>query len=160
MKVQVAKCILAGFFLSASINVNSLASSHRAVRQVTSSSCQVIPVKVGIGRTTQVVLEQAPKTTLHADKKHFKIISDPSSPRSLAIIPTIDGTDLEMLRIPERTLRSPPALAAALNKSFKTNLFVFFEHNNQLIFEIQIVEKDRADNILKVTQTFNSECEL
>jgi hypothetical protein len=141
-------------------NAGNTELSKTAVRRVSSDSCKMIPVKVALGRTTQIVLEQTPKSTLFADKKHFKIVTDPSSPRSLAIIPLIDNNDLSLFGMTGGSLRSPTALVSALNKSFKTNLFVFFDQSNQLMFELQFVEKDRADNILKVTQVFNGECDL
>lgn len=130
------------------------------VRTVSSSSCQVIHVNLALDLTTQIVLEQEPKVTLYADKKHFKVITNASSPRSLAIIPVVESTELDLLRNPKGGLPAPPALASALDRSFKTNLFVFFDNNNQLMFELRFVEKEKADYILKVTQVFSGGCEL
>ena len=129
----------------------------RGVRQVSSSSCEIVPVNLGLGMTTQIVFEQEPKVTLYADKKHFKVVTNSSSPRSLAIIPVIEGTELDNSR---SLLANPTSLVNFLNKSFKTNLFVFFDNNNQLMFELKFAEKPKADYILKVTQTFNGSCEL
>lgn len=130
------------------------------IREVTSTSCKIIPINLGIGMTTQIVLEQEPKTTLFADKKHFKIVSNATSPRSLAIIPFVEQSELDAFRTPGGALPAPAALASALNGSFKTNLFVFFDNNNQLMFELRFVEKSKADYIVKVTQSFNENCNL
>ena len=130
------------------------------VRTVSSSSCQVIPVNLSLDMTTQIVLEQEPKVTLYADKKHFKVITNASSPRSLAIIPVVESTELDLFHNPKGGLPAPAALASALDRSFKTNLFVFFDNNNQLMFELRFVEKEKADYILKVTQVFGGGCEL
>jgi hypothetical protein len=127
------------------------------VREVTNSSCDVIPVNLGLGITTQIVLEQEPKVTLYADKKHFKISTNQFSPRSLAVIPVIDPNDLALFR---GKMTSPQILANALDKSFDTNLFVFFENNNQLMFKLHFVEKTKADYILKVNQDFKKDCNL
>lgn len=136
------------------------ARASTALRKVTSSSCQIIPVNLGLGMTTQIVLEQEPKVTLYADKKHFKIVTNASSPRSLAIIPVLESSDLDPFRDAKGELPSPAALAAALDRSYKTNLFVFFENNNQLMFELRFVEKKKSDYIVKVTETFTGDCSL
>jgi hypothetical protein len=141
-----------------SLAISAYASS--GLRQVSRTSCQVIPVNVGLGITTQVVFEQEPKVTLYADKKHFKVATNASSPRSLAIIPVIEGSELDSFRDAHGSLPSPKVLAAALDRSFKTNLFVFFDNNNQLMLELRFVDKAKADYILKVTQLFNGDCEL
>jgi hypothetical protein len=133
---------------------------ENALRKITSTSCESIPVHVGLDMTTQIVFEQEPKVTLYADKKHFKIVTNPSSNRSLAIIPVIETTELDALRDSKGQLPAPANLAAALDRSFKTNLFVFFDHNNQLVFQLHFVDKSKADQILKVTQTFNGDCVL
>lgn len=130
------------------------------VREVSHTSCEIIPVNVGLGMTTQIVLEQEPKVTLYADKKHFKISTTSLSPRSLAIIPFVDTAELNDFRDAKGRLPSPEALASALNKSLKTNLFVFFDNNNQLMFELRFVEKKNADYLLKVKQLFNKNCFL
>ncbi len=130
------------------------------VRKISSSSCKVVPVNLAIGITTQIVFEQEPKVTLYADKKHFKVVTNASSPRSLAIIPTIESNELDVFRSPRGNLPSPSLLATALDRSFKTNLFVFFDNNNQMMFELRFVQKDKADYILKVSQVFNGDCEL
>ena len=135
-------------------------SATAPVRSVSKSSCQVIQVHTAIDMTTQIILEQEPKTTLYADKKHFKVITNATSPRSLAIIPVVESTELDVFRNVKGGLPSPAELASALDRSFKTNLFVFFDNNNQLMFELRFVEKEKADYILKVTQVFNGDCEL
>jgi hypothetical protein len=142
------------FFFS----INLLASQD--VRVVKSTSCNAIRVNLGLGMSTQIVLEQEPKVTLYADKTHFKIKTNSMSPRSLAIIPYVSPSEIEGLSQGNGSSLSPKKLASALDDSLKTNLFVFFENNNQLMFELRFVEKTRADYILKVQQEFDKECVL
>ena len=130
------------------------------VREVEATSCEVIKVNLGLGITTQIVLEQQPKTTLYADKSHFKVQSNEGTPRSLAVIPYIQSSEVNTFRKSNGELPSPEKLANALNESFRTNLFVFFENENQLMFELQFVPKAKADYILKVRQKFSKECSL
>lgn len=134
--------------------------SRPGVREVTNSSCDIIRVNLGLGHTTQIILEQEPKVTLFADQKHFRINTNPVSPRSLAIIPYVEPAELETFRSPNGRYPNTKALTAAVDGSFKTNLFVFFENNNQLMFELRFVEKEKADYILKVLQTFKKDCTL
>jgi hypothetical protein len=130
------------------------------VRKTTSSSCDIIRVNLGLGMTTQIVLDQEPKVTLYADKTHFKINTTPVSPRSVSIIPFVDPAELNVFRDVHGKLPSPKNLAMALDKSFKTNLFIFFDNDNQLMFELHFVEKKKADYLLKVRQTFKKDCVL
>lgn len=130
------------------------------VRRVSSTSCKAVPVRLALGMTTQIVLDQEPKVTLFADQRHFKIVTNPTSPRSLAVIPVVEPQELDAFRGRDGNLPGPAALANALNRSFKTNLFVFFDNNNQLMFDLNFVEKARADYILKVSEIFDGSCEL
>ncbi len=130
------------------------------MRVVTSTSCDPIRVNLGLGMTTQIVLEQKPKVTLHADKRHFKIHTTEHSSRSIAIIPFVESNELNAFRNGQGKLPSPKALAELLDKSFKTNLFVYFENDNQLMFDLRFVEKSKADYLVKVRQTFNERCVL
>lgn len=138
----------------------ALASTSSGVREVSGSSCDIIPINLALGMTTQIVLEQAPKVTLYADKKHFKINTNRISPRSLAIIPYIESNELAAFRNSSGRLPPPAILAHSLNKNYKTNLIVFFENSNQLMFEMRFVEKKKADLIVKVTQEFKKGCAL
>ena len=137
-----------------------ISAGERGVREVSKTSCDVIPVKLGLGMTTQIVLEQKPKVTLYADKKHFKIHTNKESPRSLAIIPFVESSELDALKDSKGQLPNSKKLASALNENFKTNLFVFFENNNQLMFDLRFVQKEKADYVLKVKQIFNQDCTL
>jgi hypothetical protein len=129
------------------------------LREVTSTSCKAVPIELGVGMTTQIVFEQEPKVTLFADQTHFKVVTNPSANRSIAIIPVISGSEIEAIKNGRAGLSSA-ALAAALNESVKTNLFVFFDNNNQLMFELRFTEKKNADYLVKVKQVFNSGCAL
>lgn len=137
-----------------------LAQGLGGVREVSESSCDIIRVNLGLGMTTQIILEQEPKVTLYADKRHFKINTNKTSPRSLAIIPFVEPSEIDAFRDQRGRLPSPESLAAVLDRSFKTNLFVFFEGNNQLMFQLRFVEKKKADYILKVNQVFKKDCVL
>lgn len=142
------------------IHIFNLLVATQGVREVEATSCDVIRVNVGLGMTTQIVLEQEPEVTLFADKKHFKVNTNSSAPRSLAIIPFVDSNEIEVFRNSSGHLPGPKDLATALDKSFKTNLFVFFKNQNQLMFEMRFVEKAKADYILKVKQVFRENCVL
>lgn len=130
------------------------------VRETSNTSCEIIRVNLGLGMTTQIILDQAPKVTLYADKKHIKINTTPVSPRSVSIIPFVEPSELNVFRDSKGRLPSPKVLASALDKSFKTNLFIFFDNNNQLMFELRFVEKRKADYLLKVKQVFKKDCVL
>lgn len=136
------------------------AMATSGVREVSGTSCDVIKINLGLGMTSEIVLEQEPKVTLFADKKHYKITSNAASPRSLAIIPFVETSELNLFQDSKGRLPSPEALAALLNKSFKTNLFVIFENNNQLMFDLRFVEKEKADYVVKVKQVFKDGCAL
>ncbi len=140
--------------------VGRVAQARSDVREVSASSCDIIQVNLGLGMTTQVVLEQEPKVTLYADKKHFKITTTSLSPRSLAIIPFVESSEIEALQSSQNQRLSPKRLASELDKSLKTNLFVFFDNNNQLMFQLRFVEKNKADYIVMVKQIFKKGCNL
>ncbi len=157
MKIGIAWII--GFLLTLLLWI-PLGFGSSGVREVSASSCEVIRLNLGLGMTTQVVFEQEPKVTLYADHRHFRINTNSLSPRSLAIIPFVEGSELNAFRDAQGRLPGPKALAEALDKSFKTNLFVFFEGQNQLMFQLRFVEKSRADYIVRVKQIFNQDCLL
>ncbi|PIT99303.1 MAG: hypothetical protein COT74_09875 [Bdellovibrionales bacterium CG10_big_fil_rev_8_21_14_0_10_45_34] len=125
------------------------------MRIVSETSCKPIKVNLALGMTTQLVFDQTPKLTLYADKIHFKISTNKVSKRSLAIIPDIKMREIESLRSTTKG-----HFAQGLDKSFHTNLFVFFEGNAQLMFDLRFVEKEKADYIVKITQVFNEDCVL
>ncbi|MCB0390902.1 MAG: hypothetical protein KDD58_06420 [Bdellovibrionales bacterium] len=131
-----------------------------SVREVNNTSCDVIPIRLGLGVTTQLIFEQEPKVTLYADKAHFKISTNELSPRSLAIIPFIEKSEIENFRNSKGDIPGNEYLAKMFDKSFRTNLFVFFKNNNQLMFELRFVEKKQADYIVKVNQKFDKGCLL
>lgn len=138
----------------------TFAANTLGVRKVTATSCEVTQINLGLGLTTQIVFEQEPKLTLYADKKHFKITSNDLAPRSLAIIPFFESGEMNLFRDSQGNLLPPDKLASALNNSFKTNLFVFFKNNNQLMFELKFSPKEKADYVVKVKQNFGKECVL
>lgn len=147
-------------FISLLASTSSASSLIKGIRVVESTSCEVIPVNLGLGMSTQIILEQEPKATLYADKKHFKIDTNKLSPRSLAIIPAFTSQDLDVFKDSQGNFPSSSQLAKNINDNFKTNLFVYFKNNNQLMFQLRFVEKQKADYILKVKQVFNKGCNL
>ncbi|RME14063.1 MAG: DUF3802 family protein [Bdellovibrio sp.] len=149
-----------GFIFCTILFFSLNAFSKNGVRTVSANSCKVTRINLALGITTQIVFEQSPRVTLYADKKHFLIKTNKLTPRSLAIIPYFTPNEINLFRKPSGHLPSPQNLASILDKNFKTNLFVFFENNNQLMFELRFVEKEKADYILKVKQTFERTCVL
>jgi hypothetical protein len=135
------------------------ASAGPTMREVSSTSCKAIPIELGIGMTTQIIFEQEPKVTLFADQTHFKVVTNGKANRSIAIIPLISSSEIEGIKNGHPGMSSE-AVAAALNASIKTNLFVFFENNNQLMFELRFADKKNADYMVKVKQVFTGECVL
>src|SRR4051812_24234150 len=76
----------------------ALTSSLRlGVREVSASSCDVIRLNVALGMTSQLVFDEVPTLTLHADEEHFKVKTTPDAKRSIAIIPFVDGATLSRL---------------------------------------------------------------
>jgi hypothetical protein len=115
--------------------------------------------------TTQIVFEQAPLLTLHADEQHFKIRTNTEAPRSIAIIPNIEAATVSRL-FPDPNspgislVPTHKELVTALDRHLRTNLFVFFQRSNQLMFELGFSEKKKADYIVIVKQDFNKDCRL
>lgn len=131
------------------------------VREVRASACDVIPVRLSLGITTQLIFDRKPSLSLLADQKHFKIESAPTVPRSLAIIPQFESNELEALsQSQEATVPSKKVLAQRLDLHFRTNLFVFFSQSGQLMFELRFVPPENADYVLKIREEFSQECQL
>lgn len=131
------------------------------VRVVSATSCEVIPVKLALGITTQLIFQEEPAVTLNADEKHFNIQATPQVPRSIAIIPQVSRQEIdEITKHSPSTSGARKGLEKSLNAHFKTNLFVFFKSQTQLMFELQFVEPKHSDYILKVNQVFDPECLL
>lgn len=131
------------------------------VRDVTATSCQVVRVNLALRMTTQIVFEQPPSLTLHADEQHFKIRTNEEAKRSIAIIPHIESSTIEQVTSGSQAQNlSQKELAKRLDEALRTNLFVFFNRSNQLMFELRFVEKDKADYIVNVKQDFNQECKI
>jgi hypothetical protein len=139
-------------------SISALAASK--IRKITSTSCEPIRINLGLGMSTQIVLEQEPKITLYSDKKHYRISTNELSPRSLAIIPFVETTEIDKFADSTGKLPEAQRLAELLDTNFKTNLFVFFENHNQMMFDLRFVEKKRADYIVKVSQSFGKGCDL
>lgn len=129
------------------------------MREVQASSCEIVRVNLSVGMTTQLVFEEVPVQTLHADEEHFKVRSSPDAPRSIAVIPSISSQTLA-----EAAARGQDPMGKAfmdsIDRAFSTNLFVFFKNSNQLVFQLRFVPKSQADNIVKVRQVFKRDCNL
>ncbi|MDB5038596.1 MAG: hypothetical protein JWQ35_2124 [Bacteriovoracaceae bacterium] len=141
-----------------------LISLPRGVREVTATSCEVIRLNVALGMTSQLIFDEPPTLTLHADEEHFKVKTTPEAKRSIAIIPFVDSATLAQLFQSRREenviIPSPRVLAERLDAAYHTNLFVFFKNSNQLMFELRFVEKPKVDFILNVRQAFRKDCQL
>src|SRR5690554_6716780 len=104
------------------------------VREVEATSCEVIRVNLAMGMTTQIVFEQSPTLTLHADEQHFKIRTNEDAERSIAIIPQVENSTISRL-FPQGqedagpAIPSQQALAGRLDETLRTNLFVFFKNS-------------------------------
>jgi len=135
------------------------------VREVSATSCQVIRINLSPGMTTQLIFQQAPVLSLHADEQHFKIHTNEAAPRSIAIIPHVDSSTISRLfpqQEPQGAAGKPShgELVSRLDESLRTNLFVFFKRSNQLMFDLRFVEKSRADYIVHIQQEFVGDCQL
>lgn len=137
------------------------ANSHSGLREVKATACEIIPIKVAVGMTTQLIFEEEPKLTLFAEEKRYQIASNPQAPRSIAIIPRFSPEDIERaaIRSSQRSL-SDKEVSKLLNEAFKTNLFVFFERQDQFLLSLQIVPKSQSDLIVKVHRKFSEDCVL
>jgi hypothetical protein len=60
----------------------------------------------------------------------------------------------------ERSFPGGQALAEALDRVYRTNLFVFFKGSTRLMFRLRFVEKNQADYVLRVKQIFQKGCSL
>ncbi len=149
------------FFLLPFGLLGKVTKGHQnAIREVSASSCEIIEVNLALGMTTQIVLEQKPEATLYTNQTRFQISSNDSAPRSLALIPQLSAAEASQFNGANGKMPGGRQLMDLLNKSFATNLFVFFKNNNQLTFHLRFVTKESADYILKVKQTFPRDCAL
>jgi hypothetical protein len=128
------------------------------VRTVTATSCDIIPINLGIGMTTQLVFDQEPRVTLYADKDHFLIQGTKEAPKSLAVIPLIRSNEIRSSVGPEKS--STSAITELVDTAFTTNLFVFFSHNQQFMFEFHFVAKKKADFAVHIKRGFSGKCDL
>lgn len=123
------------------------------VRIVNASPCDVIDVNLSLGMSALLQFDTDPTLTFHADEDHFLVRSSDSAKRTIAIIPHVKETELRQIsesRIPS---------ASELDRTFRTNLFVFFKSGSRLIFRLRFVEKDRADYVLRIRQIVKRGCE-
>lgn len=131
----------------------------KGLREVQATSCDVVDVRVSVGQVTQLVFEATPSQTLFAADQIFKITSSPDAPRSVAVIPTISAEAIQD-GMNHQGIKSVAEMMRLLDKTYSTNLFVFFKGENQMQFKLRLVPKEQADSILKVTQIFRKNCSL
>jgi hypothetical protein len=136
-----------------------LVSSSQGLREVKATSCDVVDIRLAVGQVTQLVFETAPVQTLFASEQLYKITSSPEAPRSVAIIPTISPDSIGD-SMNQQGIKSVKEMMNMLDKTYSTNLFVFFKGENQLQFRLRLVAKGEADAIVKVIQTFRKNCSL
>jgi len=133
------------------------------VRTVSVTSCEVVRVNVSLGMTTQLHFEQKPELSLHSDHQHFQIKHHEHAKNSLAIIPSIRTQEVENhFRLSDGSVRIPNdlALSRQLDESFRTNLFVFFKNDRQLMFELRFVPKSKVDYVVHVKEKISRKCVL
>lgn len=133
--------------------------TFQGLREVRATSCDVVDIRLAVGQVTQMVFETVPVQTLFASEQFYKITSSPEAPRSVAIIPTI-SPDAISDSMNKQGIRSVSEIMRLLDKTYSTNLFVFFKNENQLQFRLRLVSKGEADAIVKITQIFRKNCSL
>ncbi len=114
-----------------------------------------------MGMSTLLQFDDEPQLTFHADDQRFLIKSHESAKRTLIIMPRIKETDFRQLFSSEtNAYPSGKVIADALDRNFRTNLFVFFRGNRRLMFRLRFVEKAEADYVLRVKEIFAKGCAL
>lgn len=129
------------------------------VRFVDVSSCDVARVNLSVGMSTQIIFEEVPTVTYNGDEQNFKVRSTEDVPRSIVITPTITSESLAQ-SMSTHGVRSEQEMMSRLDRTYSTNLFVFFKNANQLLFQLHFVDKQKADNIVRVHQVFKKDCNL
>lgn len=129
------------------------------VRAIEASSCDIVDVRLSPGMSTILQFDEEPNLTFHADDQHFIVKTDPAAKRSLAIIPNIKEAEVKRL-FPSDSEGWPSsrAIAEALDKAYRTNLFVFFKSQNRLLFRLRFVDKSEADYVLRIRQIYRKGC--
>lgn len=133
------------------------------VREVKATGCDIIRVNVSLGMTTVLDLADVgePSLTLHADEEHFILRTHENAKRSIAILPQVSEADLRRIfHHQDGVSRSESELAQGLDRSFRTNLFVFFKTNQRLMFQLRFVPKAQADYVLRIKPEFRKECHV
>lgn len=136
--------------------LSMLISTFGGVRFVDATSCDVVKVNLSVGMSTQLIFEEAPVATYNGDEQTFRIRSSEDAPRSVVITPTITPESLAQ----NMQGNQPAQVMNRIDKTFSTNLFVFFKNSNQMLFQLRFVEKSKADNIIRVRQLFKKDCNL
>jgi len=138
----------------------ALTALPSGVRTVEATPCEVIDVKLSTGMSTLLQFDDEPSLTFHADDQHFLLKADASAKRSIAIIPNIKEQEVRRLFPDSDRWPSSRAIAEALDRSYRTNLFVFFKSSTRLMFRLRFVDKPDADYVLKIKQVFGKGCSL
>jgi len=149
---------MSAFFISLLL----VAAHGGGVRKVDATPCDVVDVNLSLGMSVLLQFDSDPSLTFHADEEHFLVRTTDSAKRTIAIIPHVKEEELRKLFRSEGgefLLPSQNQVAAVLDKSLRTNLFVFFKNSTRLMFRLRFVEKDRADYVVRVRQTYKKGCE-
>jgi len=129
------------------------------VRAIEATSCEIVDVRLSPGMSTILQFDEEPNLTFHADDQHFIIKTDPAAKRSLAIIPNIKEQEVRRLfQTESESWPSSRAIAEALDRAYRTNLFVFFKSQNRLLFRLRFVDKSEADYVLRIRQVYRKGC--
>lgn len=136
------------------------ATNSGGVREIKATACDISRINVGVGMTTQIVFDSEPTMTLMADQQHFLVQGSKGAKRSIAIIPRIDPGEIKALWPDSMRLPTMAETIAAVDRAFRTNLFVFFNNSRQLMFELRFVEKPKVDFVVRVQEVFKKGCPL
>lgn len=129
------------------------------VRAIEATSCEIVDVRLSPGMSTILQFDEEPNLTFHADDQHFIVKTDPAAKRSLAIIPNVKEQEVRRLFHAEsEAWPSSRAIAEALDRAYRTNLFVFFKSQNRLLFRLRFVDKSEADYVLRIRQVYRKGC--
>ena len=132
------------------------------VRVVDTSPCDVVDIYLSLGMSVLLQFDSDPTLTFHADEEHFIVRSSESAKRTIAIIPHVKEEEIRKLFRSENEefhLPSTALVASTLDKTLRTNLFVFFKNSTRFIFRLRFVEKEKADYVVRIRQTFKKGCE-
>ncbi len=139
-----------------------LANHPSGVRTIQANPCDIVDVKLSVGQSTLLQFDEEPTLTFHADDTHFLLKNHDAAKRTLAIIPVIRDQDIQKVFGEIGPPRVPvgKAFSDALDRHYRTNLFVFLKSSSRLMFRLRLVEKSASDYVLRIKQVYRKGCSL